>query len=58
MLVIVAFVAFLLAFVFTVFGGTPHAAILQPQALLYLGLAAWVLSGLVPWAPWPARRQQ
>jgi hypothetical protein len=52
MLVIVAFVAFLLAWIFTVFGGTPHAAILQPQALLYLGLAAWVLSGLVPWAPW------
>jgi hypothetical protein len=55
MLVLVAFVAFLLAFVFKVFGG-PAEAWLQPQALLYLGLAAWVLAGLVPWAPWPRRR--
>jgi hypothetical protein len=54
MLVVIAFVCFLLAFVFKVFGG-PAETWLQPQALLYLGLAAWVLSGLVPWAPW--RRQ-
>jgi hypothetical protein len=54
MLVVLAFVALLLAFLFKVFGG-PAETWLQPQALLYLGLAAWVLSGLVPWAPWPRR---
>lgn len=51
MLVVLAFVCFLLAFIFRVFGG-PSAAVLAPQALLYLGLALWVLAGVVPWAPW------
>jgi hypothetical protein len=55
MLIVIAFVAFLLAFVFKVFGG-PAETWLQPQALLYLGLASWVLAVLVPWAPWPRRR--
>lgn len=56
MLIVLALLAFALAFIFKAFGG-PSEAWLAPQALLYLGLFFWVLAGLVPWAPWPARRQ-
>jgi hypothetical protein len=52
MLILLAFLCFVLAWIFTL-AGAPHEAVLQPTALLYLGLALWVLSGLVPWAPWP-----
>jgi len=51
MLAVLAFVAFLLAFIFQVAGG-PHEAWLQPPALLYLGLAFLAIYQMYPGYPW------